>query len=66
MNYPVKTPVAAHKLGVTYHQLTGLLRFGKIEPPRRDSSGDYLWTVADLGRARLALKVGRTRKAVAS
>jgi hypothetical protein len=50
-----KTPIAALELGVTYHRLIGLLRFKKIEPPARDSSGDYVWTDGDLARARQAL-----------
>jgi hypothetical protein len=54
-----KTPVAARELGTTYHRLMGLLRFGKIDPPARDSSGDYVWTDADLERARAALEQGR-------
>jgi hypothetical protein len=58
-----KTPVAARELGVTYHQLIGLLRFSKIDPPPRDSSGDYVWSDADLERARRALAVLRRPKA---
>jgi hypothetical protein len=57
-----KTPVAARELGTTYHRLIGLIRFGKITPPQRDSSGDYLWDDADLARAREALKVDFRRK----
>jgi hypothetical protein len=65
MTFPFrKTTVAARELGVPYYTLIGLLRYGKIEPPGRDSSGDYLWTDADLVRARQALAAGR-RKAVA-
>ena len=59
-----KTPVAARELGETYHRLMGLIRFNKIKPPERDSSGDYVWTDEDLARAREALQVGRRRKAV--
>jgi hypothetical protein len=51
---PLKTPVAARTLGVSYHQLISLIRFGKIQPPERDSSGDYLWADSDLERAREA------------
>jgi hypothetical protein len=47
--------VAARELGIPYHRLIGLMRYGKIEPPERDSSGDYLWTDEDLARARHAL-----------
>jgi hypothetical protein len=52
----LKTPVAARELGVTYHRLIGLLRFDKIDPPARDSSGDYIWSDADLERARRAMQ----------
>jgi hypothetical protein len=54
-----KTPVAARQLKVTYHVLINLLRFGKIDPPGRDSSGDYIWMPHDLERARRALRAGR-------
>jgi DNA-binding transcriptional MerR regulator len=57
----LKTPVAARQLGITYHRLMGLIRFGKINPPARDSSGDYLWSDTDLERARLALTAGRSK-----
>jgi hypothetical protein len=60
-----KTPVAARELGVAYWRLIGLLRYGKIDPPARDSSGDYIWTDEDLSRARRAFDRQR-RKAVAS
>jgi hypothetical protein len=56
---PLKTPVAAQTLGATYHELIGLIRFHKIDPPQRDSSGDYLWDESDLARARAALAARR-------
>ena len=60
-----KTPVAARELGITYHRLIGLIRFGKLDPvPARDSSGDYIWSDTDLERARRALAVDLRRKAV--
>ena len=62
----VKTPVAAQVLGITYHRLVSLLRSGKLPPPRKDSSGDYVWTDGDLAAARKALAAGRRRKGVAS
>jgi hypothetical protein len=61
-----KTPVAVRELNTTYHRLIGLVRFNKITPPGRDSSGDYLWSDADLAAAREALKVDHRRKAVVS
>jgi hypothetical protein len=57
-----KTPMAARELGITYCQLIGLLRYGKITPPQRDSSGDFVWQDADLARARKALDARRHRR----
>jgi hypothetical protein len=57
-----KTPVAARELGVSYHQLIGLIRYDKIAAPERDSSGDFIWTEADLARAREALATMRRLK----
>jgi hypothetical protein len=54
-----KTPVAARELGISYHQLIGLLRYDKIDPPARDSSGDYLWADADIERAKAAIRAMR-------
>jgi hypothetical protein len=54
-----KTPAAAVELGVPYWRLIGLLRYGKITPPTRDTSGDYLWSDEDMSRARQALAVSR-------
>jgi hypothetical protein len=50
-----KTPLAAQQLAVSYCRLFNLIRYGKVPPPRKDSSGDYVWTNADLSRARAAL-----------
>jgi hypothetical protein len=62
----LKTPEAACALGVTYHRLIGLVRFRKIIPlPEKDSSGDYLWSQADLGRARQALRPLREQQEAA-
>jgi hypothetical protein len=52
----VKTPIAARRLNVPYSRLMSLLRYGKIDPPQKDSSGDYLWTEEDLVAARHALE----------
>ncbi len=60
----LKTAAAADQLGISYYQLFGLLRFRKIKPPARDSSGDYVWTPGDVKRARHALD-RRQRREVA-
>jgi hypothetical protein len=59
-----KTPAAARELGITYHRLIGLIRFAKIKPPVKDSSGDYIWADADLKRARDALTTDKVRREV--
>jgi hypothetical protein len=57
-----KSPAAAKELGISYYRLIGLLRSEKVKPPRKDSSGDYLWSDQDLAAARVALSVDRRRK----
>jgi hypothetical protein len=57
-----KTPAAARLLGVTYHRLIGLVRFGKISPPAKDDSGDYAWSPDDMERARAALAAVPARR----
>ncbi len=53
---PLKTPVAARALGVTYHILHGLIRFDKLDPlPQRDSTGDFVWFPEDIERASVLL-----------
>jgi hypothetical protein len=59
-----KTAIACRELGISYHRLINLVRFAKIEPPERDSSGHFLWSDRDLERARRALKEMGERKAV--
>lgn len=60
-----KTPVAADRVPTSYHQLINLVRFRRIPAPEKDSSGDYSWTEADIGRARQALaRRGRQRQGV--
>jgi hypothetical protein len=59
-----KTPKAALEVGegVTYMNLYNLIRNGKIPPPERDSSGDFIWSDADIERARKALALRKRRK----
>jgi hypothetical protein len=52
----LKTPIAARVLGVPYTKLANLVRLGKMVPPEKDSSGDYVWEADDLERAREALQ----------
>jgi hypothetical protein len=50
-----KTAVAVRELATNYIRLIGLVRYGRIPAPEKDSSGDYLWGDEDITRARLAL-----------
>jgi hypothetical protein len=59
-----KTTAAARELGVPYYVLIGLIRYGKISPPGRDTSDDFVWMDEDMARAKAALAAGRRRKAV--
>jgi hypothetical protein len=61
---PRKTPAAARELGVTVYRLHSLIRGGKLPPPQKDTSGDFIWTDADVDRARRALTLDRRRHAV--
>lgn len=54
-----KTPVAAREVPCTYTQLISLIRYGKIDPPARDTSGDFVWLDEDIERARQALAAKR-------
>jgi hypothetical protein len=62
----LKGRAAARAAGMGYDRLMGLIRSGRLDPPVKDSSGDYVWTPADLERARQAGKVDRRRKRTAA
>jgi hypothetical protein len=51
----LKTPAVARLLGVPSWRLSSLIRWGRIEAPAKDSSGDYVWLPEDVARARQAL-----------
>jgi hypothetical protein len=55
-----KTPVAARMLGIPFTRLHSLIRSGKLAAPKKDSSGDYVWTDADLDSARKTLEASGT------
>jgi hypothetical protein len=61
-----KTTIAARELGVSYHKLFSLIRCGHIPPPEKDSSGDYLWSDADLDGVRQYLEARDRRRAGAA
>jgi hypothetical protein len=62
MNQLIKTPVAAERLGIHYSHLISLIGYHKIAAPPKDTSGDYVWSEADLTAAREALRTGRSRR----
>jgi hypothetical protein len=51
----LKTPAAALTLGVPYTQLMSLVRYRKVQPPAKDSSGHYIWSEEDLEAVRRVL-----------
>jgi hypothetical protein len=58
----MRTGEAVRRLGCAYWQLIGALRGGKLQPPAKDSAGQFVWTEEDLERARKALATDRRRK----
>ena len=62
MMLPLKTKSAAARLGATVEQLLACIYHGKLAPPGKDESGDYIWFDSDIERARAALAVDRRRK----
>jgi hypothetical protein len=60
-----KTSELVHQ-AISYHRIVAALRTGKLAPPRKDSSGDYVWSDADVERLKkvLAETSQRTGKAV--
>jgi DNA-binding transcriptional MerR regulator len=56
MLVPIKTKDAARQLGCKYHQLIYAINTGRLTPPSKDSSGDYIWTIDDIERAKTALR----------
>ena len=60
----LKTPAVARQLSVPYWRVIGLIRWGAIDPPAKDSSGDYAWLPEDVERARRALEDTRSERGV--
>jgi hypothetical protein len=59
---PIKSPQAAQQIGCGYYRLMSLIRDGRLTPPSKDSSGDYIWGPEDVERARFALRIDRRLK----
>lgn len=55
-----KSPEAALAANTSYTRLMSLIRYGKLAAPAKDSSGDYVWTDADIERVKQA--INSTRK----
>jgi hypothetical protein len=51
----LKTSEVVRHLGTNLSRIQYLLRHGKIAPPGKDASGDFVWTSADIDAARAAL-----------
>lgn len=51
-----KTPAVAKELGIRYSRIVSALRYGKLDPPGKDTSGDFVWTDADVARLKEALQ----------
>jgi hypothetical protein len=63
-----KTGEVVRQLETTLHKIIGLLRYNKITPPAKDSSGDFCWSPEDIAAARKALRdveAQRARRALA-
>ncbi len=58
----LKSRVVADQLGISYYNLFELIRSKRLQPPAKDSSGDYVWTPADVERARAVLAARAQRK----
>jgi DNA-binding transcriptional MerR regulator len=57
------TTRAAQIVGIPTSHLYSLLRAGRLAPPMRDDSGDYLWSERDIEAARQALRMPRRQRA---
>jgi hypothetical protein len=56
----LKTPAAATALGMPYTRLMSMLRYRKVRPPHKDSSGHYIWSPEDLEAVRRVLEAERS------
>jgi hypothetical protein len=61
-----KSRVVSNMLGVPYYTLFGLITRGRMAAPAKDSSGDFVWTDADVERARAALAARHQRRRAAT
>lgn len=59
----LKSGAVAELLGIPYYTLFELMRAKRLQPPQKDSGGQFVWTEADLERARLAVAERQARRA---
>ena len=55
MNF-LSTRQVARLLGITPARLTKALWDGRVDPPTKSPSGNYLWTIEDVERASWVLR----------
>jgi hypothetical protein len=61
-NMRKKTRTMLGETGATYGQLVGWLRCGRLPPPQKDVSGDFLWSGSDVARVRALVEAAKQRK----
>lgn len=61
----LKSRQLVERHGISYHRIVAALRSGKVKPPPKDCSGDYLWAEENVEELMQALATDRRRKAVA-
>jgi hypothetical protein len=64
--FPRKTRSAAQLIGCTLPALRSAIACGKLAPPGKDESGDFLWQAEDIERAKriLAIDLRKHREVV--
>lgn len=58
----MKTRELIDLIPTTYDRITAALRARKLDPPKKDASGDFLWSARDVRALRHALKINRRLK----
>lgn len=60
-----KTTCVARQLGISYWRLLGFIRSGRLAPPPKDTSGDYVWSRAQIQAVRRLIDADAREPAVA-
>jgi hypothetical protein len=61
-----KTQEVAKEEGVPSYRILYLLQHGRLTPPPKDSSGDYVWGDGNVRRLRAALAQVKRRRCAAT